>query len=140
MTEKKQEDQQNGETRQAAAAAGGYDNPRRGDDAVAAAEEAERLSDSNVTQPDIGAARGAEDADVSDDDSIDNQEAREAAGPFTGTGNQDALRTAGRAGGTDAHHADTRTVEADAKDNTNKEADKATRESAAEQRESREDS
>lgn len=148
MTERKNEDRDDGndkaETREAAAQAGGYDNPRRGEDAVAAAEEAERATAAPLT-PDIGAARASEDVpegdiDARDGDRLTSQAAREAAGPFTGTGNQDALRTAGRQGSTDAHAADQRTVEADSKDNTNKDADKATRESAKEQREGREES
>lgn len=116
------------ETRAGAAAAGGYDSPRR-----TIPVEDERSA--NITQPDIGGAAGADEdgVDRKDGDRITSQEAREGAGPFTGTGNQDALRTAGRQGASDANFADQRTVEADSKENTNKEADKATKEDAKEQ-------
>lgn len=117
--------------RQQAAQAGGYNAPG----GVPVAEEADTRGS---VQPDANAALGDEDAsgdvDRKDGDRITGQAGREAAGPFTGTGNQDALRTSGRQGASDAHHADQRTVEADASDNTNKEADKATKADAKEQK------
>jgi hypothetical protein len=61
-----------------------------------------------------GAAVSEEEAENTDyassftNDKVEDQEAREEAGPFTGTGNQDAMRTHGRTGSSDAHHADQR--------------------------------
>lgn len=95
-------DQQNAETREAAAAAGGYN---LGSGASSPAPDTADEATTNLSQPNVGAA---DDGDV-DDGRIETQAGREAAGPFTGTGNQDALRTAGRAGASDAHHADQRT-------------------------------
>lgn len=86
-----------GETREAAAAAGGY-NTRR----VPLPEETGDTAP--LTQPDTAAV----DAGDLDDGRITSQEGREAAGPFTGTGNQDAMRAAGQPGGNAAHHADQR--------------------------------
>lgn len=99
------------ETRQGAAAAGGYDAPRRPDPEEGTEQPTE--TDLGLT-PDLGAVRANEDVsnddiDAGDGDRITTQAAREASGPFTGTGNQDAMRTSGRQGGTDAHHADERT-------------------------------
>lgn len=79
------------ETREGAAAAGGYNT--RG---PAPAEE---------TEPALGVEPLARDPDGD----IDSQADREGAGPFTGTGNQDALRTAGQPGATNANFADQRT-------------------------------
>jgi hypothetical protein len=77
-------------TQEEAAAAGGYNAP--GGPPPAAEDNT--------------AAAGTE---RTTDEPIDSQEDREAAGPFSGTGNQDAMRTAGQRGSTDANHADERT-------------------------------
>lgn len=94
--EDRQGDRPSAETREAAAQAGGYNAPSR---PALATEDTP-----NLTQPDVAA-----DGEGVDDGRIETQEAREGAGPFTGTGNQDAMRTAGRTGASDAHHADQRT-------------------------------
>lgn len=86
---------QDAETRSSAAEAGGYNLGQ-----APVPEEKPSL-----TQPDMAAV---EDGDR-DDDRISTQAGREAAGPFTGTGNQDALRSAGLTGANQGHHADQRT-------------------------------
>jgi hypothetical protein len=120
MTDKKKEEKDTAReeggtefTREEAAQAGGYNLP--GGAPPITPETGE--DGEPVAQPvlDPGAAAGSDDPAVSggvdrkDRDRVTTQGAREAAGPFTGQGNQDALRTQGRQGASDAHHADQRT-------------------------------
>lgn len=101
-------------TVEGAAAAGGYN--------VGPGQAAQPASDDTAGSvvADTGAASAAapDGVDSADGDRLTTQDAREGAGPFTGTGAQDALRTSGRLGDTDAHTADTRTVEDGADERT----------------------
>ena len=118
MTDKKEEkkearsEEQTEFTREDAACAGGYNLPGGAPPIEPVDEDGEPVV---LPVLDPGAARASDDPAVSggvdhkDRDRVTTQEAREAAGPFTGQGNQDALRTQGRQGASDAHHADQRT-------------------------------
>lgn len=107
-------------SREGAAAAGGYDAPlgQQSGTLSDASAQAGAPAGSVVADTDAAAAAEGDTVDASDGDRITSQEGREEAGPFTGTGAQDALRTSGRLGDTDAHVADTRTVEEGADERT----------------------
>ena len=121
MTDKKNEDKKAEKdsedktefTREEATQAGGYNRPGGPPPLEEATDEDGKPIVPPVLNP--AAAAGSDDPAVSggvdrkDSNRITSQEAREAAGPFTGQGNQDALRTQGRQGASDAHHADQRT-------------------------------
>lgn len=107
-------------SREGAAAAGGYDAPQgqQSSTVTEASASAGPPAGSVVADTDAASAAKGDTTDAEDGDRITSQDGREAAGPFTGTGAQDALRTSGRLGDTDAHAADTRTVENGAEERT----------------------